>query len=151
MRYTCGYEDSEEYIKSAQEVATYLKLAANRHSRSIESDFIRALDFGCGTGRLIGALDFGSSKVTGVDVGKRVVDFTAKAYPHHDILHTELLPPLPFDNCNFDLIYSFSVFSHLSKDVENEWLKELARVATFDGLILITIQGDWMIEATLSH
>lgn len=150
IRYTCGHEDADEYIKSGQEVATQLNLAAARYFGPIKSEFSNVLDFGCGTGRLLGALDFGSASVSGCDVGEPVSNFSTGAYPDFDIRHTGLYPPLPWESDHFDLIYSFSVFSHLTRDAEDVWLKELLRIGRHDAAYLITIQGDWMVEATLS-
>jgi hypothetical protein len=49
----------------------------------------------------------------------------------------------------FDLIYSFSVFSHLDEEVEMIWLEELARVGKPRAGYLLTIHGDWFIETSL--
>jgi hypothetical protein len=58
-------------------------------------------------------------------------------------------PPLDFRDGLFDLVYSFSVFSHLEKELEMRWLQELERVGSSGCLYLFTVHGDWVVEATL--
>jgi SAM-dependent methyltransferase len=148
INYTCGFTSSEEYKKSAVEVGQQFNLVINKYLDTTR-DQGPVLDFGCGAGRLLGVLDFGKAIVKGVDVNEEVVTFAKKSYPHAEIIQSNLLPPLPFESGFFKIIYSFSVFSHLSESVENQWLTELNRVAKSGCLFLLSIQGDWFIEATL--
>lgn len=148
IHYTCGMGSVEEYIRSGEEVAAMISLAASHYDGDV-ADLGPILDFGCGSGRIFGAMDFGQAVVTGCDVGTAVAAFSSKSYPHIRIMHTSLMPPLPFENSEFRLIYSFSVFSHLNEKVEDLWLEELYRVGEKNCLYLITVQGEWMIEATL--
>ena len=54
----------------------------------------------------------------------------------------KLTPPLDYANEQFDLIYSISVFTHLTEDLQYAWLNELGRVLKHSGLILITLHGE---------
>ena len=62
-------------------------------------------------------MKFDGAEVTGCDVGRSVVEFSKEAYPNFNILQTPLMPPLPFADNYFRLIYSFSVFSHLEENI----------------------------------
>ena len=148
IRYTCGTDSAEEYTRSGLEVSTMLTLAANRFGGKL-ADLGPILDFGCGTGRVLGAMEFGRAEVTGCDVGSQVSKFSKEAYPNFKVLQTPLMPPLPFEDNSFRLIYSFSVFSHLEEKVEHAWLQELHRVGTSNCLYLLTVHGEWMIEQTV--
>jgi SAM-dependent methyltransferase len=148
IQYTCGTDDPCEYVRSGQEVATMFTLAATRYGGALDSQGA-VLDFGCGSGRLLGGMNFGQAPVTGCDVGAPVAAFSKEFYPNARVFHTDLMPPLPFSDGEFGLVYSFSVFSHLTEEVERAWLEELRRVGSKDCLYLITVQGEWMIEATL--
>ena len=52
------------------------------------------------------------------------------------------MPPLRFDDETFDLVYSLSIFSHLSADMVDAWLGELTRVTKPAGLVIVTFHGD---------
>ena len=148
VEYTCGISDIDEYVRSGKEVSTMLSLAAARYAGPLGAQGA-VLDFGCGSGRLLGGLSFGQASVTGCDVGAAVAAFSEKAYPHARVVQTGLMPPLPFKDNEFGLVYSFSVFSHLPEEIEQIWLEELHRVGSKNCLYLITVHGEWMIEATL--
>jgi SAM-dependent methyltransferase len=91
----------------------------------------------------------GGPKLYGCDVSKPVVSFTRNRYPHATVYTNDPTPPLDFRDGLFDLVYAFSVFSHLSEDVETSWLRELRRVGAPACLYLLTVHGDWFIEAAL--
>jgi SAM-dependent methyltransferase len=149
IRYTCGHGDAAEYVRSGGEVATQLELASRRFFGVSIADFKSVLDFGCGSGRVLGSLDFGRAEVSACDIGEGVAAFARAAFPRVRVFHSGLKPPLPFEPGEFDLIYSFSVFSHLDQDIEAIWLEELARVGKPGAAYLLTVHGDWFIEATL--
>jgi ubiquinone/menaquinone biosynthesis C-methylase UbiE len=48
------------------------------------------------------------------------------------------LPPLPFPDEAFDLVYSISTFTHFPDELQWAWLKELRRVLKPGGLLLTT-------------
>jgi SAM-dependent methyltransferase len=58
----------------------------------------------------------------------------------------QLTPPLKYTDEFFDLIYSISVFTHLSEHVQKEWMRELNRVLKKNGFVLITVHGEWRIN-----
>lgn len=148
IRYTCGYDDYDQYLLSGFEVASMLNLALNKNVGRLVADFSRVLDFGCGSGRIARFMN-PSGEFYGCDVNRAVAEFCAATIPHGDFHQNALMPPLRFAADSFDLVYSFSVFSHLRLDVEQAWLAELARIGAPGCVYLLTIQGDWMIEATL--
>lgn len=150
MRYTCGFEDPAEYDRTGLEVATMLDLALLLHTGRRVADFDTVLDFGCGSGRLARHMR-PAGVLHGCDVNRQVVQWCDAHLPHGQFHQNGLLPPLRFGAGEFDLVYSFSVFSHLRLDVEQAWLAELARVGAPGCVYLLTVQGDWMIEATLGE
>jgi SAM-dependent methyltransferase len=125
-----------------------LDLAARRYGGKPIGEFERVLDFGCGAGRIMQYIP-GGPKLYGCDVSKPVVSFTRNRYSHATVYNNDLAPPLDFRDGLFDLVYAFSVFSHLPEDVEMSWLREFRRVGVQGCLYLLTVHGDWFIEATL--
>src|ERR1043165_8053538 len=51
------------------------------------------------------------------------------------------MSPLPYKDQMFDLIYSLSVFTHLSENHASQWLSEMNRVLKPGGILIITIHG----------
>ncbi len=67
----------------------------------------RALDFGCGVGRMTGAMTAFADQVTGVDVSPAMLD-AARQQVGGRATFTDALPPGPFDWIN-----AFMVFQHI--------------------------------------
>lgn len=148
MKYVCATESIDEFVRSGFEVASMFDLACKRYGHKTISGFRSILDFGCGCGRLVRFIQ-PQGGLFGCDVNRRVADYCKANYPHGSFYQNDLLPPLIYRDGLFDLVYSFSVFSHLREDVEIEWLREIVRVGAPGCVYLITIHGDWVIEAVL--
>jgi SAM-dependent methyltransferase len=50
-------------------------------------------------------------------------------------------PPLDFPDDTFDLVYSYSVLTHLSAERQKPWVAELRRVLKPGGYLLVTVHG----------
>jgi SAM-dependent methyltransferase len=103
----------------------------------------RALDFGCGLGRLSRALAKRFDRCVGVDVSPRMLE-TARRL-NGDVENCEFVlnssPGLgQFEDRAFDLVYSSIVLQHLpsQRDVERS-ITELVRVAAPGGLVIFQI------------
>jgi len=76
------------------------------------------LDFGCGYGRLLRLMTFYAppSRIWGVDPWNRSLEICqADRMPMHLALSDYLPRSLPVGEARFELIYAFSVFTHLSR------------------------------------
>ena len=49
-----------------------------------------------------------------------------------------VFPPSFFKSSTFDLIYAYSVFSHLSESAHKAWLKEFHRILKNGGILVVT-------------
>lgn len=146
MRHTIGREDFAEFQRTGVEVFAMFEAATIKHAGRRLHEFRSILDFGCGAGRLMQFLPRDLS-IAGCDVNDPLVAFMAARFPHADIYRNSPEPPLKWPDGIFDLVYSFSVFSHLKQDSENRWLAEFNRVGRAGCLYMITVQGDWWIES----
>jgi SAM-dependent methyltransferase len=63
--------------------------------------------------------------------------------PFAAVARNELEPPLPYDDASFDLVYAFSVITHLSEALQREWLREIRRVLKPGGLFLFSTLGEY--------
>lgn len=146
IKHTTGPLSWSDYMRTAFEVASMFEAATLKHAHKRLDEFPSVLDFGCGAGRIIQFFQT-NQNVSGCDVNGPLVEFTTKNFPHADIRQTQPTPPLPWASGVFDLIISFSVFSHLEQESENLWLKELKRVGKSEAIYLVTVQGDWCLES----
>jgi SAM-dependent methyltransferase len=102
----------------------------------------RGLDFGCGIGRILRhALDEEGAEFWGCDIDERSVDWLAShlAPPLH-VMRNDEWPPLELPDAHFDLIWAFSVFTHLM-DPWGAWLMEMHRMLKPGGLLVATVFG----------
>jgi SAM-dependent methyltransferase len=106
------------------------------------------LDFGCGWGRIIRFFlkDVEPSVLRGVDPVEAMIEICRRQNRWCNFETIPTKPPTPFKNDTFDLIYSFSVFSHLSEEMHKNWLAELSRILKPGGLLLATTHGRDFIE-----
>jgi SAM-dependent methyltransferase len=104
----------------------------------------RLLDFGCGCGRILRWLDDLEPGVElhGCDIDGDAVAWVAANLPWVRAVQNDPTPPLPYDDDYFDLVFNYSVFTHLPEDLQDQWLAELDRVTHPDGLLLLTVSGD---------
>jgi SAM-dependent methyltransferase len=100
----------------------------------------RVLDFGCGWGRLYRVMLRWCSprNMTGVDIDEKCIRMCRDAMPYARFVKTDVEPPLPFMTASFDIVYAYSVFSHLAQNASYRTLFELARVLKPGGLIAFT-------------
>lgn len=112
----------------------------------------RALDFGCGAGRLTQALAAHFDQTVGVDIadsmialaraqnasrGRRpsAVSFVGNAAPDLSL----------FDDDSFDFVLSIVVLQHMDNDLKRGYLREFVRVLKPGGVAVFTVpsHADW--------
>lgn len=100
----------------------------------------RALDFGCGVGRLTQALAFHFKRVDGVDISPEMVD-RARSMNRHPgrVEYHRNTDRLPFRAGTFDLVYSRIVLQHMPAEFQRDYVREFLRVLKQDGLAVFQI------------
>ena len=137
----------------------YLSTSANTHTMLAEAlrdqgrdlaTVESALDFGCGPGRgLRSLLQYTETmQLFGNDVDGTAIDWCRQEFPCGEFVINEELPPLPWDADSFELIFSVSVFSHLSEKSHRVWLAELERLARPGGHLVLTVHGEHALQRT---
>jgi len=102
------------------------------------------LDFGCGYGRIMRLMYkyFPDESLYGVDPWDRSIDACRQHGMRGHLALSDWTPiSLPFDG-PFDLIYAFSVFTHLSEKVTEACLRVLRSVISESGLLAISIRPE---------
>jgi ubiquinone/menaquinone biosynthesis C-methylase UbiE len=127
-----GLVDMDRIITLYEKVANH----PNMESPSV-------LDFGCGCGRMVRFLKnySASSAIHACEVNPDQVDWCRDNLDHVQTSQCNALPPLPYQDQMFDLIYALSVFTHLSEEHATQWLSEMKRVLKPDGILIVTIHG----------
>lgn len=108
-----------------------------------EWDGSRVLDFGCGSARVLRHfLDrAGTTELHGAELDAACVAWIqAHLVPPLQVVASSPSPPLPYPDGHFDLIWSMSVFSHLT-DTWAAWLLELRRLVRPGGLVVVSVMG----------
>ena len=86
------------------------------------------LDFGCGCGRILRHWERSDDlRLHGTDYNPHLVAWCRRNYGFADFRVNDLEGPLPYPDGSFDLVYAWSVFTHLSVEIGDRWIAELAR------------------------
>lgn len=142
-----GNYSIQAYLETGPGVADLFTRVLDANGVSIASlDGI--LDFGCGSGRVMRRWkDLARVGLAGVDYNPYLVEWCSQALPFASFQRNVLPEPLGFDDESFDLVYSFSVFTHLDVDSQLSWMSELIRVLKPGGHLLITVHGTMYVES----
>jgi SAM-dependent methyltransferase len=102
------------------------------------------LDFGCGCGRVIRHLRPFAQRtaISGTDYNPRLLAWCREHLPFAQFALNDLHPPLTYGDGAFDLIYAFSVFTHLSAPLQIAWMREMERVLAPGGYLFVTVHGE---------
>jgi SAM-dependent methyltransferase len=124
-------------IRDGFNIYRTFKSLASRHGRPL-LPASSVLDFGCGWGRILRLFlrDVAPGNLHGVDVMPLALELCRNTNPWANFSAVSVLPPADLPSDTFDLVYLYSVFSHLSEDAHEKWLTEFRRVLKPGGLLM---------------
>jgi SAM-dependent methyltransferase len=101
------------------------------------------LDFGCGWGRIIRFFlrDVLPEKISGVDHSSEAIHACRETNKWCKFALIEPDPPTLLASNSFDLIYLYSVFSHLPEEMHLALLRDFERLLIPGGLLVATTRG----------
>jgi SAM-dependent methyltransferase len=120
-----------------------LERALSAIGRTLDS-YSRALDFGCGCGRILAWLEplADRCELHGTDIDEAAIAWCRRHLPFADFVTAGHEPPLPYPDEHFDLVFNHSVLTHLDERHQDLWLAELRRVTRPGGTVILTVHGE---------
>jgi len=101
------------------------------------------LDFVCGCGRVIRYWNgFAEKRICGTDINDYLVEACRRCVPFASISQNSMAAKLDYANQSFDLVYAFSVFTHLDIKAQKAWRDEFRRILRPRGILLLTVHGN---------
>lgn len=144
-----GAPNWSEFQAAGRRISRQLLTSVLREVPQVASGGMNLLDFGCGCGRVLYPMleMLPGHHFHAVDVDRSAVDYLRTQLPDIDLRCTDFHPPLPFSDQYFDLIYSISIWTHLSPPDQISWLAELARVTKRGGYLFISTSSHSALKA----
>lgn len=140
---TVGHMSAATYRETGERHARLIAGVARRALSSARPD---VLEWGCGTGRVLRHIRAAglphAGRLAGVDVDKAAVRWCREHLPELESAMCGDAPPLPFADRSFDVVYHYSVLTHLAGESAAAWLHELARILRDDGVMIGTTHGE---------
>ena len=102
----------------------------------------RVLDFGTGCCRIARHFKDRPWDLHGCDYNPRAVTWCRENLPFLTAAVNDLEPPAPYPDRTFDLVYAYSVLTHLTDRLGRAWIAEWRRLVGPGGLVLVTTLGD---------
>jgi len=135
-----GKWDLEEFFQLGRnDIADLMR---RMEAVGLRPDRGRALDFGCGVGRLAQALAAEFRKVDGVDVSSTMVEHAQRLNHAGDRVqyHVNARVDLAlFPDATFDLVHSILVLQHLPSRIARAYIREFVRVLKPGGVLAIQV------------
>ena len=139
--HSVGSAGSATLRNEGQAFYKVVKDSSNSFGSSVSG--AKILDFGCGWGRMIRFFfkDTESKNIYGVDVDPKMISICKETlhYGNYSVVNPH--PPTDFPDMTFDIIFAYSVFSHLRDDVAEKWIIEFSRILKNDGILVATTEG----------
>jgi SAM-dependent methyltransferase len=137
-----GTSDLAWFLKGGALAAQCVRQPLASQGVAIE-DLAAVLDFGCGCGRVArhwAGLD--KKTLHGVDYNAELINWCRENLPFGQFSVNGSMPPLDFSDATFDLVYGFSVFTHMAGDMQDAWMAELHRVLKPGGHLVFSTHGE---------
>lgn len=146
-----GVENIFHYAMFGRAIFRGFEKTLRKNCKKSFSDFPAVIDWGCGSARIarhvIGALK-SNSKFLGFDI-----DTVAIAWANENVgpyfRVSSARPPLDQATASVDLVYAYSVFTHLAAENLASWLDEMARILKPGGIGMFTVLSDRAMIALL--
>jgi SAM-dependent methyltransferase len=135
------HADARFFLRSGRDHAELIRSLLAEGGNPVES-LPAMLDWGCGCGRVLRHWSsLPKTQVYGCDINPRMVGWCRDNLPFAEVEFNDVSPPLTYDDTSFDLVYAFSVMTHLPVELQHGWMRECRRVLKPGGYLLLTTLG----------
>ncbi len=137
----------ERALDEAFNFYSAITAAAARFGRPLTADS-SVLDFGIGWGRIARYFlrDVAVEGIYGIDAMPLAIELCKQTGVPGSLIHCDELPPTVFASDRFDVIYAYSVFSHLAERAQLAWIEEFARILKPGGVLVVTSRSDYFLS-----
>jgi SAM-dependent methyltransferase len=137
-----GHRDPRQFLESGRATNEAIRRLLGKHDLKV-AELGAVLDFGCGVGRIMRHWRTTTGPAWhGTDYNPALVEWCKRHLKFADFRVNALSGELPYPAHTFDLIYAFSVFTHLGEPLQFFWINELSRVLKPGGYIWLTTHGE---------
>jgi ubiquinone/menaquinone biosynthesis C-methylase UbiE len=137
-------QDDAEFYATATEMVTSLESELRRVPLSERGSW-RALEIGCGPGRLMRPMSRHFVEIDGVDVSDEMIALAKQRLsdlPNAHAHHNDGARLSMFPDETFEFVYSYAVFQHIpTREVIVQYLRETHRVMKTGGLTRLQFNG----------
>jgi SAM-dependent methyltransferase len=141
-----SHADARVFLESGRIQAGLIRELLAENGTSVE-DLDAILDWGCGCGRVLRHWSgLGTTRVLGCDINPKMIAWCRDNLPFAETAVTSLTPPLPYADSSLDLMYAFSVFTHLAEHLQHDWMCECERVLKPGGFLLMSTMGEYYLS-----
>jgi SAM-dependent methyltransferase len=148
-------QDDTEFFATAADVLRGLRAEAN-HLRAPGAPLpphLKALEIGCGPGRIMRPLSADFAEIHGVDVSDEMIRLAGeklRGVSNAHVYHNPQSDLSLFPDEEFDFVYSYAVFQHIpSREIVLRYLTEARRVLKHGGILRCQINA--LPESTASR
>jgi SAM-dependent methyltransferase len=140
------HADADFFLQSGRHNADLIRDVLREDGSTVEELDV-LLDWGCGCGRVLRHWSgLQRTRVLGCDITPKMVEWCNDHLPFAEATLNELSPPLPYDDSTVDLVYAFSVMTHLSEELQRAWVEECRRVLKPGGYLLFSTLGEYFVS-----
>src|SRR5258708_5137990 len=140
MKRVRGFDSA--WLQAGAIIYYSMKAAIEKHRQLTECG--RILDWGCGCANVLRYLtyDIPGRRIYGCDIDSEAITWDRKFIEGPTFRTNEYVPPIPFADQYFDLIYGSSVFTHLNEGMQFKRLPELQRLRAPAGMDAFSIHSE---------
>lgn len=111
------------------------------------------LEWGCGVARIVRHMPafMPTSSICACDINARMLSWDQNNIANVEFSLIDYVPPTAYTASSFHLIYAISVFTHIEKELQFAWLKEIHRILKPGGIFLFTTHGSYYFHQLLAN
>ena len=138
----------ESALKEAFQFYSLVKGYSSALGKKFDYKNSKVLDFGCGWGRFLRFFvkDISPDRLYGVDVDPSILEVCKNTEVPGVLSLIQSGGALPYPDEFFDVIFAYSVFTHLPESLHLHWMREISRVSKPGCVVVFTFESSRFLE-----